>query len=66
MFNFDVYIDMAGNTRANLPSHVAHYAVMFTESGVVAVVSEHQTTEPLRSDISFRNQGTGELVNRTF
>lgn len=66
MFDFNVNVDMADNTRANLPSHVAHYTVMFTESGIIAVVSEHQTTEPLRSDISFRNQATGELVNRTF
>lgn len=52
MFNFDVYTDMAGNVRASLPSHVAHYTVMFLESGLVSTVSEHETVTPQRGDIS--------------
>ena len=55
MFNFDVYTDMAGNVRASLPSHVAHYVVVFVESGIISTVSEHHTTPTQRIDVVLTN-----------
>lgn len=58
--------DMADNTTFHAHCEVAFYAVLFTESGVVATVSEHQTVDPIRTDVWFISTTTGERINRTF
>lgn len=58
------YTDMAGNTRYSEPCSVAHYVILFFESGIIATVQEHDTMPVLRGDY-WLTMPDGTRVNRS-
>lgn len=69
MFNFQVYVDAADNTRATLQAEGINYGVSyevrFMESGVCALVNQSSCDRFIDRFDYFLLDPSGKAVNRT-